>query len=298
MKIIVNNSNPVTKNSVCAIGSFDGVHRGHQKIVKYLKRLAYPDKKVGIITFIPLPFFVVKEVPIFYLTPKEEKEEIFRKLGIDFIYYFKFTKEFSILSPANFVKLIEQEVMPSRVVVGENFHFGKARHGTAKSLKQIARNIFSVEILTSLKDEGTISSTRIRELLLLGHIKAANKLSGREYLISGTVIKGKGEGKRLGFPTINIKVLKDKLLPLDGVYKVMVIVDNKEFLGAMFCQHNVVEVHLIDFAGNLYKKEVTIKLFERIRDIRKFSDDNTLKIAIAADIRKVQPRIKKSGVGP
>jgi len=298
LKVIVNKQDSITKGSTCAIGSFDGLHRGHQRIIRYLRRLAHPGNKIGIITFRPLPFLVLHHAAICCLTPKEEKERILQALGVDFIYYFNFTSKFAQLSPNDFVQLIAKNIAPAAIAVGKNFHFGRRRQGSVHLFKKFARNLFDVRILPILKDEGIISSTRIRELLLLGHVKAANRLLGREYAISGTVIKGKGKGKRLGFPTINIKVLKDKLLPLDGVYKVVVVVDNKEFLGALFCQHNVVEVHLIDFTGNLYKREVTIKLLERIRDIRKFSDDNSLKIAIAADIRKVQPRIKKSGVGP
>ena len=288
MKILVGKRDPITKNSICAIGSFDGVHRGHREIVEYLKKLANLERKIGIITFNPLPFFVLKEAPIFYLTPKKEKEKIFEELGVDFIYYFKFTKKFSDLSPVHFVEMIDAEISPSIIVVGENFHFGKDRKGTAKSLEQLANHLFSVKILPILKDDGTISSTRIRELLLLGHIKAANNLLGREYRISGRVIKGKGKGKRLGFPTINIRVQNEKLLPLDGVYKVKVGFDNKELLGAMFCHHNLIEVHLINFSGALYKKETTIKLLERIRDIKKFPDDETLKSAIATDIREIK----------
>lgn len=288
MKILLDRKGSITKESICAIGSFDGVHRGHQAIVRQLENFASAKRKIGIITFIPLPFFVLKKAPIFYLTPKKEKERIFNELGVNFIYYFKFTEKFAELGPDEFVKLIATKIEPSTVVVGENFHFGKGRSGTAELLKQKAKDIFQVEILSLFKDEGTISSTRIRELLLLGHIRAANNLMGREYAISGKIIKGKGKGTQLGFPTINISVPKDKLLPLDGVYKVTVGIDKHEFLGAMFCRHDLVEVHLLNFSGDLYEKEVFIKVLERIRDIKRFSDENSLKAAIAADVQKIK----------
>lgn len=288
MKILLDRKGSITKESICAIGSFDGVHRGHQAIVRQLENFASAKRKIGIITFIPLPFFVLKKAPIFYLTPKKEKERIFNELGVNFIYYFKFTEKFAGLNPDEFVKLIATKIEPSTVVVGENFHFGKGRSGTAELLKQKAKDIFQVEILSLFKDEGTISSTRIRELLLLGHIRAANNLMGREYAISGKIIKGKGKGTQLGFPTINISVPKDKLLPLDGVYKVTVGIDKHEFLGAMFCRHDLVEVHLLNFSGDLYEKEVFIKVLERIRDIKRFSDENSLKAAIAADVQKIK----------
>ncbi|TET64465.1 MAG: riboflavin biosynthesis protein RibF [Candidatus Stahlbacteria bacterium] len=288
MKILIDRKNLITKNSICGIGSFDGVHRGHQGIVEYLKKSVGHKKRIGIITFIPLPFFVLKSAPIIYLTLKKEKENVFKELGVDFIYYFKFTKEFSQLTPSDFVKLVVTKISPSTVVIGENFHFGKGRKGSAKLLMQLALNNFSVHILPRVKEDGTISSTRIRELLLLGRIEAANKLLGRQYTISGKVIKGKGKGKKLGFPTINIRVQKEKLIPLDGVYRVKVPMHNKEFLGAMFCHHNLLEIHLLNFSGNLYKKEVSIKLFKRIRNVRKFSTAEALQRAIARDIEVIR----------
>lgn len=284
---ILYRKNSLTRGSVCALGGFDGVHLGHQAIIKHLKKLAGPGKRTGIITFTPLPLFVLKPVEIFYLTPKEEKEEILKELGLDFIYYFKFTKKISQLSPEEFVKLVSNNIAPSKVVVGENFHFGKDRKGTAEILKDLAAGYFGVEVLPRIKDEGTISSTRIRELLLLGNIVAANRLLGREYLLKGEVIKGKGKGTKLGFPTINLKISKEKLLPLSGVYKVRVIFDHQEFSGAMCCQDELVEVYILKFSGELYQKKVTLKILKRLRDIKKFPDDQTLKTAIAKDIKKI-----------
>lgn len=287
MKVLVNRKDLGTKNSICGIGSFDGVHRGHQEIIKYVKKLAGTKKNAGIITFTPLPFFVLKRAPIFYLTPRKEKEMILEELGIDFIYYFKFTENFAALSPEKFVKKIARQINPSAVVVGENFHFGKERKGTAKILQTLAKNYFSVEICARIKDDGTISSTRIRELLLLGHMKAANRLLGREYFVSGRVIKGKGKGQQLGFPTINIRVPKEKLIPLEGVYKAKVLCGADEFLGALFCRHDLIEVHIIHFSGNFYKKYVMVKFLERIRAVAQFPDNETLKAAIARDIEKI-----------
>lgn len=288
MKVFINKKTSFTSDSVCAIGGFDGIHRGHLEIIKHAKKLTGSRKKLGIITFIPLPIFVLKRLKTLYLTPKEEKEEILRDLGIDFIYYFKFNKSFSQLNPADFVKLVYSEIAPSIVIVGENFRFGKDRKGTVMMFKELAKDYFSVEIIADIEDEGTISSTRIRELLLLGNIKAANHLLGREYSISGRVIKGRGKGTKLGFPTINIRVQEEKFLPLDGIYKVKTIYDKKELLGAMFCYHNLIEIYIINFSGNLYQKEVKIKLLKRIRDIEKFPDDDSLRTAIARDVEKVK----------
>ena len=288
MRRLTSKQHRITKGSVCGIGSFDGVHRGHQEIVRYLKKIAGSKRKIGIVTFIPLPFFVLTSAPIMYLTLKEEKEKIFGELDVDFIYYFKFTSRLSQLEPHDFVRMIAGRISPDAVVVGENFHFGKGRRGSARLLKQLSNNKFLVHILPRVEDEGTISSTRIRELLLLGNIRAANKLLGRQYSISGEVIKGKGRGTKLGFPTINIKTARKKLLPLEGVYKVNVLVRNKRFLGAMFCKHDAPEVHILNFSGTLYKARVTVELRERIRDIERFPDDKALQAAISRDVEVVR----------
>lgn len=287
MLVLSNTKNAQTRNSVCGIGSFDGVHRGHQQIVEHLKQLAGTTQKSGIITFMPLPFFVLKHAPICCLTPKEEKEQIFEKLGVDFIYYFDFSEEFARLSPEGFVNLVAHQIAPATVVVGENFHFGNMRQGSAQLLKTLAHDFFRVDIMPKLKDEGTISSTRIRELLLLGNIRAANRLLGREYSISGAVVKGKGRGQQLGFPTINILPSEHKLIPLDGVYKVRVVISKDEHLGAMFCRHDLLEVHIVNFSRDIYGKSVTTKFLERIRGIEHFRDDKALKSAISEDIEKI-----------
>lgn len=287
MIILNNKRNRVTDNSICAIGSFDGVHRGHQQIVHCLKKHAKKNVKVGIITFFPLPFFVLTSSPIIYLTTKREKERFFELLGVDFIYYFRFTKNFSRLTPNDFVDLVYRRVKPSIVVVGNNFHFGQGRQGSANSLKRIADNYFSVDIMKRVSDRGTISSTRIRELILLGHMKAANKLLGRYYSITGMVVRGKGKGAKIGFPTINMKIPREKLLPLDGVYKVEVVLKDKPYLGAMFCRNDLIEVHIVGFKGNLYRKEVTIQVHRRIRGVEHFTDDTDLIKAIAHDIKIV-----------
>ncbi len=293
MQVLYNKTDPFTFGSVCALGNFDGIHRAHQEIINKIKKIANGLKKTGIITFNPPPVSILHKDGIFFLTTKEEKEEILNSLGIDFVYYFEFDINFSQKSPEEFVELIYTSIKPSMVIIGENFHFGKGRKGNASLLKNLARNRFDVEIIPRIKDQnGVISSTRIRELLLLGHIPAANRLLGREYTITGEVIKGKGKGAKLGFPTINLSINKDKLLPLDGVYEVKLEIKGKDYQGAMFLTHNVIEVHILDFSGNLYGQKISTKLVKRLRAIKKFPDDESLKKAIADDIKRIKdPKI-------
>lgn len=287
MRVLASPCQKISKDAVCGIGSFDGVHRGHQAIVHRLKELAGTKTRTGIITFMPLPFFVIHSAPVLTLTLKREKERLFRDLGVDFMYYFKFTPLFASIPPQDFITLIARRIAPRAVVVGENFHFGRQRRGSAHMLKELTRNMFTVEILPRIIDDGTISSTRIRELLLLGHAEAARTLLGRPYSLSGTVIKGKGKGTVLGFPTINLKVNKEKLMPLDGVYKVHICIHGGSYLGAMFCRHELLEVHVLGFSGNLYRKKVTVDVLKRIRAIERFENDEALRRAIAYDVETV-----------
>lgn len=277
----------LTRGSVCAIGGFDGVHRGHQRIVAAVKMRAAGAARAGIITFHPLPIFLLKSLETFYLTPEPEKEQILAALGIDFVHYICFTREFAGLAPPDFVDYIARTVAPAAVVVGDNFHFGRDRKGTPRMLAELAAGRFQVEVVERIRDDGAISSTRIRELLLLGRVDKASRLLGREFAIHGRVIKGKGKGTQLGYPTINVAVDKEKLLPLDGVYKTRVQFDHREYMGGMFSRQGQVEVHLINFHGDLYDRPVVIRLVERIRDIREFTDDGQLKKAIFRDIKKI-----------
>ncbi len=289
MRLIYDKTDPFTFNSVCALGNFDGIHKAHQEIINKIKKISNGLKKTGIITFYPPPVSILHKNEIFFLTTKEEKEKIINSFGIDFIYYFKFDKNFSQKSPEEFVDALYNSIKPVVIIVGENFHFGKDRKGNAKWLKELARNRFDVEIVPKIKDQdGVISSTRIRELLLLGHIPAANQLLGRSYSITGKVIKGKGKGAQIGFPTINLSVAKEKLLPLDGVYEVKLEIENKAYQGAMFLKQNEIEVHILNFSGNLYDQILTVEFIRRLRAIRKFADDESLKKAIAEDIEKIE----------
>lgn len=288
MKIIYHKKDPITFNSVCGLGNFDGIHIGHQEIIKKIITLAGNTKNSGIVTFQPPPVSVLTHDGIFFLTTKTEKERIFNSFSIDFIFYFNFDEDFSRQSPNDFVELLYNLVSPSIVVVGENFRFGNDRLGTASSLREIAKGKFLVEVVPRVKADGmAVSSTRVRELLLLGHIPAANRILRREYAITGKVIKGKEKGTKLGYPTINLCVDKEKLLPLAGVYEVKVDIGSSTYKGAMFLTPSEIEIHIINYSGNLYEKEVTVKLLRRLRGIRKFPDEESLKEAIARDIKKV-----------
>ncbi len=288
MLVINNSPNPITQNAVCALGNFDGIHRGHLAIIDYARNIAGQNRETGIITFDPSPITVLKKHNALFLTTKQEKENLLNTINIDFLYYFQFDTKFSEQSAEEFVDLLSKVIKPYAIVVGENFHFGKKRKGTAITLRNLAHGRFIVHILPALKDHnGVISSTRIRELLLLGNIPGANRILGREYSLTGRVIKGKGKGSKLGFPTINLMVAGEKLLPLDGVYEVRLEINGIIYKGAMFLSHSQIEVHIIGFSGILYDRDISVAFVRRLRSIKEFTDDEHLKKAIAEDIAKI-----------
>lgn len=290
MKIIIDRDDPATRDAVCALGGFDGVHRGHQTIIAEAKKQARGKKPVGIITFTPLPGPALKSGHPLYLTTDPEKESILEALGLDFLYYFSFTREFAHRAPREFVQILAERIVPSAVVVGNNFHFGRDRKGNASLLAELAGGEFRVHVMDALDDEGVISSTRIRELLLLGNVRAAGRLLGRPYAMTGAVGAGKKFGQKLGFPTVNILPPPEKLLPLDGVYHGRVAWERKSFPGAVFCSHRLVEAHLLDFREDLYGRVLTVEFVDRLRGVQKFPDEKSLKAAIAADVARVRGR--------
>lgn len=288
MKIIIRREDPVTRGAVAALGGFDGVHRGHQTIIAEAKKLARGKNPVGLITFTPLPGSALKSNHALYLTTDREKESILNDLGLDFLYYFAFTLEFARRSPSDFVRMVSERIAPSAVVVGQNFHFGRDRKGNADLLSALAGESFKVHIKNALDDEGVISSTRIRELLLLGNVQAARRLFGRPYSMTGPVGSGKKVGQKLGFPTINILAPPEKLLPLDGVYRGRVAWDRQSHPGAVFCSHRLVEVHILDYREDMYGRVLTVEFLDRLRNVEKFLDADALKKAIASDVARIR----------
>lgn len=290
MNIITAGRDPAVPNAVCAIGGFDGVHRGHQTIIREVTGIAAGTKKTGIITFSPSPATVIKGTHPLLLTPDDEQAAIFQHLGVDLIYRIPFDRDFARMTPDAFVRFIIDRIAPAAVVIGENFRFGHDRRGHAHHLVDLARGAFPVTVMPPVADDGIISSTRIRELLLLGNVAVANRLLGRPYRISGTVIKGKGTGRLLGYPTSNIEPPTGKLLPLEGVYRSQVGVNGVSYAGAMFCSHRLVEVHLLDFSDDLYDRSLTIEVLDRLRAVGKFTDREALRQAIAGDIARIRSR--------
>jgi len=299
------------ENSVVALGTFDGIHRGHQEVIRTTKNIAKSSGKTSVVvTFEPVPRAVIGEErkKLGLLTTLKQKEEIIRNLGIDAMLIIHFNRKLARIDPEEFVKrVIHKRIGAGRVVVGPGFRFGKNRSGNVESLKRWGRKYgFGVTIVGEVRIDNTrVSSSKIRQLLWQGKIEKANHLLGRYYTIKGTVVKGKRRGKELSFPTANLDISEDVILPL-GVYAVLVSLRGKKHLGVANIgtrptfsplyrfpiqkinkeyTYPIVEIHILDFKRNLYRQKLELSLIKRIRREVRFPTPEKLMNRIEKDIQ-------------
>ena len=274
------------KKSALAIGNFDGVHTGHQKVFKYAKKSKI---RFGILTFSPLPvMFFNKQIKNYRLTSEEEKYNLLKKQGVDFIINIKFNKKFSKISANNFIKkVIYKKINPKLIFVSNNFKFGNKRKGNVNLLKKFEKKYgYKLLKVNPYKYKGKlISSTRIRKCLQKGNIELANKLLSRKWSIFGRVIKGKKLGRKLGYRTCNIRI-KNYILPKIGIYAVKVSINNNKnisrgvaYLGARptFKGKEIfLEINIFGIKKNLYKKKLKVYFVKFIRSDKKFKNSAEL----------------------
>ena len=278
------------KRSAIAIGNFDGIHKGHQKVFKETKKIAKKKKiKFGVLTFTPLPvMFFNKKIKNYRLASEEQKLKIFKKNGVDFTINIKFNKKFSRMKAEDFIKKIIYRKLDSKfLAVSNNFKFGRNRKGDVNLLKKF-RNKYNYHLLNikPFKHLGKIvSSTRIRKYLKNGHINLANKLLARTWSIEGQVTKGKKIGRKLGYRTCNISV-NNYILPKTGIYAARVLIGNEKklhgavaYLGSRptFGGKKIfLEANIFGIKKNLYKKKLTVFLLKFIRKDEKFKNSEQL----------------------
>lgn len=296
MKVINGLKNyPSKTKSIVTLGTFDGVHIGHQKIIKQLNK----DKEnanSALLTFFPHPRMVLQDATdLKLLNTLEEKQQLLAKNGLDYLIIEPFTKEFSELSAVNFVRdILVNTLNTQKLVIGYDHRFGKNREGDFEHLKELSDLYdFNLEQIKAqdIKDVA-VSSTKIRKALLEGDIKTANSYLGYAYLLTGNVVHGQGLGKKWKYPTINLAIPETyKLIPKTGVYLVKTALDNKTYFGIMNIgnrptlngKHQTIEVHLLDFNQDLYGKKIQIQLLKRLRDEQKFHSVNALISQIKTD---------------
>jgi len=298
------------QNSVVALGTFDGVHRGHQQVIRTTRKIARREgKKSVVVTFEPLPRALVgkgKE-PVKLITPLEAKEKIIENMDIDTMLVIRFSRKLAQVEPEEFVRrIVCGRIGAGRVVVGPGFRFGRNRRGNVRLLQKLGRNYdFGVTIVGEIKTGNSkVSSSKIRRLLCQGRIEEANRFLGRYYTISGVVRRGSGRGKELCFPTANLDIPANIILP-QGVYAVLVIFRGRKYLGTANIGTRptfppgpplrfqrltggllrpVVEVYIFNFRGNLYRRKLQVALIKKIRKEMRFSSVEKLKEQIKRDI--------------
>ena len=287
------------KESIILIGNFDGVHLGHQKLFKLAKLYKKKYKlKIGVINFDPMPkMFFNKSIKNFRLSSIKQKLNLLNNYEVDFIVTKKFDKNFSKTKSINFIRNILSKKLKARFLfVSNNFRFGNKREGDVKFLTQNEKkyNYQVIKPKPLLVNRKIVSSTLIRSYLEKGFLERANKLLNREWSIEGMVQKGRQVGKKIGFPTCNIDI-KDYILAKPGVYAVRVSrknnskalkgIANLGFRPTFNQKKILLEVHLFNFSGNLYNKDLSVEFLKFIRKEKKFKNINKLKSQIKLDLK-------------
>ena len=286
-----------TKPSVITIGTFDGVHIGHKKIINQLTSISSKNNLISILlSFFPHPKMVLqndKELKL--INTIQEKEGLLNSLNLDYLIIKEFTKEFSRLSALEFVRdILVNKLNAKHIIIGYDHHFGRNRTANIEQLKEFGElyDFKVTEILAQDIDDIAISSTKIRKSLINGEITLANKFLGYNFFFSGNVVHGNNIGKTISFPTANIKIdAPYKLVPKNGVYIVKTIIDNQITFGMMNIGYNPtfngkqksIEIHFINFNKNIYHKNLTIEMISRIRNEIKFNTVEDLKKQLEQD---------------
>lgn len=293
------------------IGNFDGVHRGHQCVLSGAVRQA---RQQGILptvlTFHPHPSLVLGKTVRPPLTSLERKIELLREIdgGLEVVVH-PFTKELAALSPQQFVKSVLCDELSARiVVVGENFRFGRDRGGDLTELRRLGRTLGFVARAEPLHGDaaGAFSSTRVRQALGQGDVRAAREVLGRSHRITGTVVRGDQRGRTLGFPTANLDQIEE-LLPAHGVYRARVCVLSPadvraETLGTAVVnvggrptvgRPDTVEAHVLDYEGDLYEKKLAIDFEQRLREVQRFDSIQELTAQIGRDVRAARDALER-----
>jgi riboflavin kinase/FMN adenylyltransferase len=285
------------KPTVLTIGTFDGVHIGHKKIIDRLTKTAQSEVLESVVlTFFPHPRMVLQQnSDIKLLNTIEEKQQLLAQIGLDILIIHPFDKTFSELSAEEFVKdILIDKLKIKKIIIGYDHRFGKNRSAGIEDLIILGKKYdFEVEQIPAQEiDEVSVSSTKIRKALEEGHVTLANSYLGYNYFFNATVIQGKQLGRTIGFPTANLKVSEDyKLIPEIGVYVVEGVVEGQNLKGMMNIgfkptvdgKNLSVEVHFFDFNQDIYGKSIQVSVVEKIREEQKFASVEELKMQLEKD---------------
>ena len=286
-----------TKKTIVTLGTFDGVHIGHNAILDKICKVAkHENLESVILTFFPHPRKIVSNnYDIKLLNTIEEKSVLLEKIGIQNFIVHPFDKTFSELSPREFVtQVLVEKLNIQKIIIGHDHKFGKDRAADFNDLINFGKEFgFEVEEISAQQiNEVSVSSTRIRNSLLEGNVSLAKDYLGYPYVLTGNVVKGNQLGRTINFPTANIEIPEDyKLIPKNGVYIVTANVSNQTVFGMMNIgvkptlgeNKLAIEVHLLDFDKDIYNQKIQVQLLERLRDEQKFESFEALKLQLEVD---------------
>lgn len=289
---------------VVVLGNFDGIHRGHQRLFECAKEYANRSHlKTVVFSFYPHPTWVIGNHPKPLLMSRRDKKEMAKRLKIDMLIEYPFTKEFATISPKEFfIEILVKSLCAKSIVIGSNYYFGKNQSGSPTYLRELGKS-YGVEvcIVEDVKHNGEmISSSTIRKYILEGEIEKANSMLGHPYMIVGNVVQGKKLGRTIGFPTINLIADPDRIYPPNGVYATKVTVYNKEYMGMTNIGYNptvnsackMIETYIFEFNEDIYNQPVEIKFYRHIRRERKFESIDALRRQIEQDEKTVKQFFK------
>ena len=294
--------------SVVTIGVFDGLHRGHQTLINRLVDAAHTSNRLAaVVTFFPHPDVVLRGIEgRYYLTTPEQRAVMMLEMGVDCVVTHPFDEEIRQMPAADFVKKLCQHLQMSALWVGEDFALGHQREGNVAFLtEQGHKNNFAVQALKPVEiDNQIINSTQIREMLFAGDVDIAAKWLGRNYSVQGEIVHGQQRGRTIGFPTANVAVPDEQLIPSNGVYCGWATIegDSQPYMAVTnigvrptFDGEGItVEAHLLDFNADIYGKEMTLTFEKRLRDEQKFNGLDALIAQLNQDVATGREYLKKS----
>lgn len=288
--------------TVAAIGFFDGIHKGHQKVIKTaVTKAKESNMESAVITFHPHPSVVLKKekAHVQYITPIQEKQEILQQMNVDRLYIITFSKELASLSPQKFIDHFIIGLNVHHLVAGFDFTYGHKGEGNMDNIHSHARNAFDYTTIDKVElEKEKVSSTKIRTLLSEGNVEKVNQYLGRNLSVHGIVIDGDKRGREIGFPTANFEINPDALLPKIGIYAVKVLYKGEEYEGMASLGLNptfkdgetkpTLEVNIFDYSNDLYGEELQIEWCNYIREEKKFNGVDELIEAIKMDEKQIR----------
>tara|TARA_Y100000588_G_scaffold62843_1_gene62280 strand:- start:44949 stop:45869 length:921 start_codon:yes stop_codon:yes gene_type:complete len=286
----------IDRESLLAIGVFDGVHVGHRHLIEELTdKASSTGKLAGVVTFRTHPAeFLNSYSNIQYLTSLGQRIKLLEDIGVDFVVPMVFDQEFSELRAKDFIVLLQRQLKMTGIVIGEDFAMGHKREGDTKTLVNMGKHMgFSVDVVDLLANsDSLITSTVIRKMIGMGKVEEASMFLGRNFVLEGKVVRGAGRGSGLGFPTANIETEKKMLLPGDGIYATWVDFDNKRYMASTSIgtrptfdeTERTIEAHLLDFSADIYGQLIRLEFVKLLRDEEKYDTVDELLVQIAKDV--------------